>query len=230
MRLFKGSNATLAPEIGYDTVCSIEILRSMTLTSEQETAWKKHSLNIFLLWRNLVDSNGVPGTSKLIQCWFDPIGVRSGVRLLRSKSMSTTMRIWRPASELSSMNTTPSPRHAISMQPKIYALSPTASIERCSITHLSAQIGLFFNDLSHIAILIVSWMMVIQWIMIKIAVMLSQPMPEFVSGAKIKSSMSSTTFLISSFVSLNLPLTTSIKPWLFSTYFSQMPSQPTRMN
>jgi hypothetical protein len=28
MRLFKGSNATLAPEIGYDTVCSIEILRS----------------------------------------------------------------------------------------------------------------------------------------------------------------------------------------------------------
>lgn len=35
MRLFKGSNATLAPEIGYDTVCSIEILRSMTLNEEQ---------------------------------------------------------------------------------------------------------------------------------------------------------------------------------------------------
>lgn len=32
MRLFKGSNATLAPEVGYGTVCSIEILRSKPMS------------------------------------------------------------------------------------------------------------------------------------------------------------------------------------------------------
>jgi hypothetical protein len=31
MRIFKGSNATLAPEFGYAYVCSIEILRSLAI-------------------------------------------------------------------------------------------------------------------------------------------------------------------------------------------------------
>lgn len=67
MRLFKGSNATLAPEIGYGTVCSIEILRSMPLNADQEDTWKQHCLNIFRLWRDLRDSNGNAGTFRLIQ-------------------------------------------------------------------------------------------------------------------------------------------------------------------
>lgn len=63
MRLFKGSNATLAPEIGYEYVCSIEILRSMTFTAEQEDAWTNVSLEVFNAWKNERDSLGRPGKS-----------------------------------------------------------------------------------------------------------------------------------------------------------------------
>jgi hypothetical protein len=40
MRIFKGSEATLAPEMGMDFVCSIEILRTLALNSSTENAWK----------------------------------------------------------------------------------------------------------------------------------------------------------------------------------------------
>lgn len=62
MRIFKGSNATLAPEIGFDYVCSIEILRSMTFNEEQEAAWREVCLAVFEAWKNERDSNGNTGT------------------------------------------------------------------------------------------------------------------------------------------------------------------------
>ena len=65
--MFKGSNATLAPEIGYEYVCSIEILRSLTMNQEQQDQWKQIVSKVFKVWKSAVDSNGKPGNFDLIQ-------------------------------------------------------------------------------------------------------------------------------------------------------------------
>jgi hypothetical protein len=67
MRIFKGSEATLAPEIGYEYVCSIEILRNMTLNSETEDKWREVCLKVFRAWRDTLDHNGHPGRHVFIQ-------------------------------------------------------------------------------------------------------------------------------------------------------------------
>jgi hypothetical protein len=61
MRLFKGSEATLAPEYGYDYVCSIEILRTSTLDTNTENAWKNVVMEVFNAWKDLTDYQGNKG-------------------------------------------------------------------------------------------------------------------------------------------------------------------------
>lgn len=60
MRIFKGSKATLAPEIGYEYVCSIEILRSLTFGKIDENKWRQNILDLFNIWRGMSDSKGNP--------------------------------------------------------------------------------------------------------------------------------------------------------------------------
>lgn len=60
MRIFKGSNATLAPEIGYEYVCSIEVLRSLTMNKLQDNKWKENVLSLFNIWKGMSDSLGNP--------------------------------------------------------------------------------------------------------------------------------------------------------------------------
>lgn len=67
MRIFKGSEATLAPQVGYEYVCSIEILRNMTLNSETEERWHEVCLKVFRAWRDTLDHNGHPGRNVFIQ-------------------------------------------------------------------------------------------------------------------------------------------------------------------
>jgi hypothetical protein len=64
---------------------------------------------------------------------------------------------------------------------------------------------------------------------IRVAVILSQPIPDIVSGATSNYNKSSITFLEDPF-DFNAYFTISMIPWLFYTYFSQIPSQPNRMN
>jgi hypothetical protein len=61
MRIFKGSEATLAPEFGYDFVCSIDILRTKPLNSSAEKIWKKAIAKIFNAWKVLTDCEGNRG-------------------------------------------------------------------------------------------------------------------------------------------------------------------------
>jgi hypothetical protein len=61
MRLFKGSEATLAPECGYDYVCSVELLRSFILDTNTENAWKNVVMEVFNAWKDLTDSQGNKG-------------------------------------------------------------------------------------------------------------------------------------------------------------------------
>lgn len=65
--------------------------------------------------------------------------------------------------------------------------------------------------------------------LIKIAVMLSQPIPDVVSPATNVSIRSDTTFFLS-FSLVSCSFTISMIPWLSSTYRSQMPSQPINTN
>lgn len=66
MRVFRGSRATLAPEVGMDYVCSIEILRTQVFKKEDEDAWRNISLQVFRIWRDTLDSSGKPGTCECI--------------------------------------------------------------------------------------------------------------------------------------------------------------------
>jgi hypothetical protein len=61
MRIFRGSQATLAPEMDYDYTCSIELLRTLTLNSSTEEAWKAIVIRIFNVWRAITDKDGRKG-------------------------------------------------------------------------------------------------------------------------------------------------------------------------
>ncbi len=73
MRIFKGSECRLAPEMGYQYVCSIEILKNNTTNhkfvskEEMEKEWLLATGKLFNAWKNLKDSNGKPGISSFIQ-------------------------------------------------------------------------------------------------------------------------------------------------------------------
>jgi hypothetical protein len=72
MRILRGSNCTLAPQFGYDFVCSVEMLRTLnhkTCCNDYKTKdaqWMDAVSELFEIWKSLRDSNGKPGIFVLI--------------------------------------------------------------------------------------------------------------------------------------------------------------------
>ena len=66
MRLLKGSECPLAPQIDYEYVISIEVLKNPNLNQKEQEDWSKSIEDLWNIWKNIKDYTGKNGKNLFI--------------------------------------------------------------------------------------------------------------------------------------------------------------------